>query len=94
MSVTRCRATVSHFGTPMKTPSVRRRDFLRAAAPAAAALAFPHVLRSQGGVSPNSRLNVACVGVGGRGAAAVAAMKDENIVALCDVDDVRGARAV
>ena len=57
-------------------------------------LAFPHVLRSQGGVSPNSRLNVACVGVGGRGAAAVAAMKDENIVALCDVDDVRGARAV
>ncbi len=78
----------------MNTPSLRRRDFLRAAAPAAAALAFPHVLRSQGGVSPNSRLNVACVGVGGRGAAAVAAMKDENIVALCDVDDVRGARSV
>ncbi len=78
----------------MKTPSLRRRDFLRTAAPAAATLAFPHVLRSQGGVSPNSRLNVACVGVGGRGAAAVAAMKDENIVALCDVDDVRGARAV
>ena len=78
----------------MKTQSLRRRDFLRAAAPAAATLAFPHVLRSQGGVSPSSRLNVACVGVGGRGAAAVAAMKDENIVALCDVDDVRGARAV
>ena len=94
LSVKRRRATVSLLGNPMKTPSLRRRDFLRTAAPAAATLAFPHVLRSQGGVSPNSRLNVACVGVGGRGAAAVAAMKDENIVALCDVDDVRGARAV
>jgi predicted dehydrogenase len=49
-------------------------------------------MRSQQGVSPNSKLNVACVGVGGRGAAAVNAMKGENLVAFCDVDDARAAR--
>ena len=58
----------------------------------AAGVAFPHVMRSQGGVSPNSRLNIACVGVGGRGTNAVAALKGENLVALCDVDDTRAAK--
>jgi predicted dehydrogenase len=37
--------------------------------------------------SPNEKLNVACVGVGGRGASDVAGVAGENIVALCDVDD-------
>lgn len=36
--------------------------------------------------SPNSKLNVACVGVGGVGGMAINGMRDENIVALCDVD--------
>lgn len=76
----------------MNTPDVSRRTFLKTASLAStAALAFPHVLRSQGGKSPSSRLNVACIGVGGRGGAAVRAMKGENIVALCDVDDARAA---
>ncbi len=68
-----------------------RRSFLQAAAVASGTLAFPAVLRSQQGRSPNSKLNVACIGVGGRGGAAVNAMKDENLVAFCDVDDVRAA---
>jgi predicted dehydrogenase len=76
----------------MRTPACSRRDFLKATSLASAAIAFPNVMRSQQGVSPNSRLNVACVGVGGRGAAAVAAMKDENHVAFCDVDDARAAK--
>jgi predicted dehydrogenase len=39
--------------------------------------------------SPNEKLNVACIGIGGRGGANVKAMAGENIVALCDVDDER-----
>ncbi len=77
----------------MKTPPPTRRDFVKTASLATSAVAFPQVMRSQQGGSPNSKLNVACVGVGGRGAAAVAAMKGENLVALCDVDEVRAAKS-
>ena len=36
---------------------------------------------------PNAKLNVACIGVGGRGRASLDAMKGENVVAVCDIDD-------
>jgi predicted dehydrogenase len=76
----------------MKTPSLSRRDFVKSASIlSAASLAFPYVMRGQQGTPPSSRLNIACVGVGGRGAAAVKGLASENIVALCDVDDVRAA---
>ncbi len=67
-----------------------RRTFLKSAS-AASTLAFPAVLRAQpaGTPSPSKRLNVAIIGAGGRGGAAVQAMKDENIVAICDVDERR-----
>ena len=73
--------------------SVTRRSFLRSTMLASAAtIAFPYILRSQqGSQPPNHRLNVACIGVGGRGSAAVNAMKGENLVAFCDVDDERAA---
>ncbi len=76
----------------MTAPTPTRRDFLKTASVAgASALAFPAVLRSQppGTPSPNNRLNVAIIGAGGRGGAAVQGMKDENIVAICDVDEPR-----
>ncbi len=75
----------------MPSSPLSRRTFLKSASVASAVVAFPHVMRSQGGVSPNSKLNVACIGVGGRGAAAVTAMKKENLVAFADVDDARAA---
>lgn len=75
----------------MITSGISRRSFLKTASLSSAVVAFPHVLRSQQGKSPNSRLNVACVGVGGRGTAAVAAMQEQNHVAFCDVDDARAA---
>lgn len=73
------------------TPSFSRRSFLKTSSVAASALAFPAVLRSQpaGTPSPLNRLNVAVIGVGGRGGAAVEGVRDENIVALCDVDSER-----
>lgn len=43
--------------------------------------------------SPNEKLNLACIGVGGRGAANLDAVKGENIVALCDVDEKRAGGA-
>src|SRR5947209_12707680 len=38
---------------------------------------------------PNAKLNVACIGTGGRGYASVEGCGKENIVALCDVDENR-----
>jgi len=76
------------------TLPVTRRSFLRSTGLlSAASVAFPAILRSQppGTPSPNNRLNVACVGVGGRGKAAVAGLKTENFLAFCDVDDERAA---
>ncbi|MCG8583264.1 MAG: Gfo/Idh/MocA family oxidoreductase [Pirellulales bacterium] len=43
--------------------------------------------------SPNEKLNVAIIGVDGRGRANTNGVKSENIVALCDIDDNRMARA-
>lgn len=50
-------------------------------------------LSALGYKSPNDKLNVACVGMGTRGPQILrGAAVTENIVALCDVDDVRAAR--
>jgi len=76
----------------METKTVTRREFIKSASVVSAAtLAFPYVMRAQGGVSPNSKLNIACVGVGGRGANAVQGLVSENLVAFCDVDDAKAA---
>lgn len=76
--------------------NITRRSFLKSAsAQAAGALTIPAVLRGRAGAQsspPNHRLNVACVGVGGRGRVAVDAMQTENVVAFCDVDDARAAQ--
>src|SRR5947207_3262819 len=43
--------------------------------------------------SPNEKLNIAAVGSGGKGASDITGCaQTENIVALCDVDDVRAER--
>ena len=44
--------------------------------------------------SPNDKLNVAVVGIGGQGRANLNAVgRTENIIALCDVDDERAGNA-
>jgi len=42
--------------------------------------------------SPNEKLNILGIGVGGRGAADVNGVNTENIVALCDVDEARAGK--
>ena len=43
--------------------------------------------------SPNDRVNVACIGVGGRGYGDLQGVARENVVALCDCDENRAAKA-
>jgi hypothetical protein len=48
-------------------------------------------LKAAGYKSPNEKLNIAAVGIGGRGAQNLSNLLSENIVALCDVDARQGA---
>jgi predicted dehydrogenase len=74
-------------------PSWSRRKFLGAASTAAAGLMVVprHVVgatqKKGAKKAPSDTLNIACVGVGGMGAADTRGCRSQNIVALCDVDD-------
>ncbi|MBI5693724.1 MAG: Gfo/Idh/MocA family oxidoreductase [Verrucomicrobia bacterium] len=72
--------------------TTRRRFLETGTGLAGSLLILPRGLRGQGGILPNSRLQLALVGVGGRGMAALSALQGEQIVAFCDVDHDR-ARA-
>ena len=66
---------------------INRRDFLKRSALASGVLAMPSFAIGQAGKSANGKLNVALVGVGGKGKGPTVACLAENVVALCDVDD-------
>lgn len=66
-----------------------RRDFLRTGTIAGSLLILPRGFSAQSSIAPNSRLQLALVGVGGRGRTALSALQDEQIVAFCDVDHDR-----
>ncbi len=79
----------------MNTPStpaadqtgLNRRKFLASSAAAGAFMILPRrVLGGPGQTSPNSKLNIAGIGIGGQGASDLHDVSGENIVALCDVD--------
>ena len=75
-----------------KDTGLSRRDLM---AYAATATAFTIVRRSVLGgarhIPPSEKLNIAGIGVGGRGASDLKALSSENIVALCDVDQKQAA---
>ncbi len=70
------------------TTSLSRRQFLGSTALASAGFMFlPSRVLGRGGFkSPNEKLNIAGIGVGGQGGHDISQMTSENIVALCDVD--------
>ncbi len=70
------------FSTTAKSRVTRRQFLKNVAVTGAAALAAPAILRGQ---NLNSKLNIACIGVGGRGASNLSSVSSQNIVALCDV---------
>jgi predicted dehydrogenase len=68
----------------LKGRRITRREFVGGAAAAVGAVAAaPAILRGQ---NLNSKLNLAIIGAGGRGAANLRGVAAENIVALCDVN--------
>lgn len=72
-----------------------RRQFVGTAAAVAAFTIVPrHVLGGAGEESANNRLNIAGIGVGGRGSSDIQEVSSENIVALCDVDLSRAAGTI
>ncbi len=70
--------------------ALSRRRFIQTTTLAAGAVAFgvPTLLRA---ANLNSKLNIAAIGVSGKGASDTDLCSGENIVALCDVDAERSA---
>ncbi len=75
---------------PLST-GVSRRRFLQASVSiGGASLGFPAIVSCQ---SPGSKLNLAVIGTGGRGGSNLKKVSEENIVALCDVNEVNLGKA-
>jgi predicted dehydrogenase len=73
-------------------PKLTRRDFLRNVAWGGTGLIIISNSRLVRSAQANEKLNIAGIGVGGRGAADVNGVASENIVALCDVDEKHAAQ--
>lgn len=78
------------------TVNCSRRHFffgslLAGAVPAAGFGSSPS-LKALGYKSPNEKLNIASIGAGGKANNDISGCADENIVALCDVDDKQAAK--
>ena len=73
----------------MRQPN--RRDMLKTSAAVGAGywLGTSAKVRAQ---SPNEKLNIACIGVGGQGGFSVNGVSGENVVAVCDVDEVKAGK--
>ena len=71
-----------------KKGGVSRRRFVGTTAAATAGFTIlpSNVVSGMGHVAPSDKLNVAAVGIGGMGNSNLRNIKDQNIVALCDVD--------
>jgi predicted dehydrogenase len=71
----------------MMSWQANRREFLKRSALAGAGLWVAGTCTMAESRSPNEKLNIGVIGVHSRGAANMAAVAGENIVALCDVDE-------
>lgn len=70
---------------------IQRRTFLKTAAATAAVTIVPRIaVAGSGQTPPSEKLDLAFVGIGGRGRANLSGLQAENVVALCDVDLERG----
>ena len=84
-----------------KKPEVNnssRRNFIKGTGLATAGIMIVprHVLGGQGFVPPSDKLNIAGIGVGGKGRSDIASFAKSpnvNIVGLCDVDDRQAVKS-
>jgi hypothetical protein len=69
--------------------TMKRRKFIKSGAAAFSTFMIVprHVLGGKGYISPSSKLNIAGIGIGGKGADDLRNVESENIIALCDVDE-------
>ncbi len=82
--------------TNLKKPKDSRRDFLKTAAVTSAGFMIVprHVLGGTGFTAPSDKLNVAGIGAGGKGRSDLSGFMEGgnvNVVALCDVDEVKAS---
>ncbi|HBI32621.1 MAG TPA: oxidoreductase, partial [Verrucomicrobiales bacterium] len=76
----------------MGTEPTNRRSFIKSTTAASAFTGFiPSRVQAK---SSAAKLNIAAIGIGGRGAPVIKRSAGENIVALCDVDFDRGAETL
>ncbi len=73
----------------MNNKSIDRRSFIQAGS--GLMVLASSTLGRQGHTAPNDKLNIASIGVGGKGGGDVRDVSTENIVALCDADERRAA---
>jgi len=72
---------------------MQRREALKSLASSAAGLTILKSGMLNGASAPSNKLNVALIGVWGRGTAHYRSLVSENVVALCDVNDLRTREA-
>lgn len=73
---------------------MQRRDLLKSAASLGTGLTILKSGTLRGANAPGNRINVALIGVWGRGTAHYTALRGENVVALCDTNDNRTKEAL
>jgi len=74
------------------TKPITRRSALQATAGVISGLALGGGVNFSRAESPNEKLNVACIGVGGRGRGHCQAMQRQNLLAIADVDEKRAGK--
>ncbi|NOX65712.1 MAG: Gfo/Idh/MocA family oxidoreductase [Chlorobi bacterium] len=76
-----------------ESKKITRRTFVKGTALSTAAFMIVprHVLGGPGFIPPSDKLNIAGIGIGGMGKNNIKNCADENIVALCDIDDAYAA---
>ncbi|MBN1123373.1 MAG: Gfo/Idh/MocA family oxidoreductase [Sedimentisphaerales bacterium] len=77
----------------MKFDRIQRRQFLKSTAVVGMGLTILPSGIVTGANTPSDKLNLALIGVWGRGLAHIGAISSENVVALCDVDEEHLAEA-
>jgi predicted dehydrogenase len=70
---------------------ITRRDFIKTATVSVAAAAAGPAIAQSG--SPNEKLDIAIIGLGGQGNYSYQNVRKENVVAVADVDSVRAGKA-
>ena len=69
-----------------------RRQFIKNSAVIAGGVWVGSPASNASNRSANEKLNIACIGVGGRGSANVGGVSSENIIAMCDVDESKAGK--